>query len=245
MNIRTLLAIFTVVSMIGCASGDETDPRPVVRNTPLALDPSNPVELGRWWSNGTLLLEMNDDARYRMYPSLNRYQSPREFGRWDRLTYASVQLQPYAHEGPNPQAYRAKLEPDAQAPPDKGGVALALPGLAAFRPLDRVPSVVEDRLIGTWTSPQGVLELDAGMQYRFTATEQGASIMSKHVGHRGTWRVQRSDLLLQPAASNLGPFVVRIENPDSADTIALVNDGSPMQRVTDDMTHTPLTGVQE
>jgi hypothetical protein len=237
---RTRLVLIVLVPvLIGCATDTKSDPRPPVTHTPLALDPANPVELGRWWSSGKLLLELNDDARYCVYPSLNRYQTPQEFGRWDRLTYASVQMQPYAHAGPNPQAYRATLELAAD------GLQLALPALGHFKPLARVPSVIEDRIIGVWRSEDGMLRLMSDMQYRFLPATASATPMSTHVGHSGTWRVEKGQLLLQPHASNLGPFAVQIENPASSDKTALMNDGRAMERVTDEMTHTPLTQGEE
>jgi len=94
----------------GCASADPNERHDVLAPSapPMELDPESPVELPRWFANDTHTIEFDSSGHYRLYKGSNRSATPIERGRWIRINYASISLEPYA-VGPAAQPVRASL----------------------------------------------------------------------------------------------------------------------------------------
>ena len=82
-------------SLGACESGPEEEPQPIVVRSPLEHDPLDHIEIGPWWSNGSVLLRLDDDGHYVLYRGMNRYRAARGRGRWSQPSYAVMWLEPY------------------------------------------------------------------------------------------------------------------------------------------------------
>ena len=186
-------------------SKTESNPTPAAHSpsTPLPLDPTTPVEVTGWWSNGTQLLRLRDDASYQLWNTQNRYEAPAQTGRWARQNYQSVSLEPYRTR---PQdVIRGELSRNGDE------VFLGLPSLRAMVRLEGPPPVFEDRLAGIWLGPGERLQLKPDGRYRVEArgsgslgaagTGVGGAMIA---GHEGTWSVGDGVLTLVPDSPALG-----------------------------------------
>lgn len=214
---RNALAIVICLSLLGC----ETEPEvlednfvsPAVMSTPLELDPTEEINIGRWWTNGRELLRLDADAGFKLYGSLNRYHKPRERGRWTQQSYALLWLEPYSllpRERVRVRINKINSE-----------LALNIPKLDHFFAIEEPPAMTEDAMFGTWYGTLGALRLTSAMRYSFTPDSvQTAPIAI--VGHKGSWRLSDvGDVIkLMPDTMGLGPYELQLT--DAVDHLLLV-----------------------
>jgi hypothetical protein len=180
--------------------------------TPLELDPLDHVELSRWWSNGKQLLQLDDDGSYKLYEGQNRYATPVERGRWSQQSYAVLWLEPY-------NTRRAERNRVGITKVD-GRLAVVLPKGQSMLAIAAPPAVIEDRLIGRWSSAPGasqkfgVLRLGSDGRYALTPAAGVANQPIARAGQSGAWKVRGDEIILQSdAAASDGdlvrfPFVI-------------------------------------
>jgi len=179
-----------------------------VESTPLELDPTEHIELARWWSNGKEMLRLNDDASYSLYTDQNRWHAPRERGRWSQENYFRAWLEPYNSRG----AERVRMGISKV----DGNVSLAVDGLAPMRAIQRPPVTLEDRLTGQWNGPVGTLSLGDDGRYVLTPAAASQSQPLVRAGVAGSWRVVAKELVLQPDVAGDAPTRWPIAADDKA-----------------------------
>ncbi len=193
-----------------------------IDSTPLPLDPTAPVPVEGWWSNGRQLLQLGDDGSYRLWSGTNRFDAPHQVGRWSRLNYQALMLEPYGIR--TPEQTRCEL---ARAGSE---VQLRIPGLDSMVRFDSAPSAIEDRLLGLWSGPGGTLAISADGRYRAEAPAGSAAAPISLAGHTGRWIIDGSTLLLLPDSPSVPPVLLAME-PKGRDSVRLrAGDGS-YQRV--------------
>jgi hypothetical protein len=195
--VRFWCLALVLVSLVACDSQPKAEQPPPV-SIPLEVDPTEKIELARWWSNGTQLLRLDQTGHYALYQNNNRYRQPLEIGRWRRGNYATVWLDPYVNRGPSPPSSRGELRRvgrqltlDIPASGPRG----AVDGLMQ---LERAPIVVEDRMLGEWSGEGGTLLLSADGRYRYSAPFGSGMDMGRVAGHDGRWVVENEQVVLLP-----------------------------------------------
>lgn len=181
-------------------------PPPVV-HTPLSLDPMEEYELGQWWTNGGEMLRLDDIGFYTLYREMNRYHKPLQRGKWSRQSYAVLWLEPY--EELKTEWIRVQISRIDER------LALTVPKMRPMFALERPPAVMEDRLLGQWTSEKGTLFISGTLRYTLTPARVEIDERAMIAGHRGTWRLADDRLLLTPDPPNMGPFEFRVEEEGS------------------------------
>ena len=213
-NLSLLIGLMS--PLVSCKSEQEKA-REVEHLTPgpLAFDPTEKYELARWWSNGKELLRLDDDAAYAVYPDMNRYSRPIERGRWNQQSYAVLWLEPYTRLRPEPQRVGiTKID---------GKLALQLPKREPMFAIEKPPTVVEDRLIGTWEGGGlGQLELRNDMRYTLSPMDGDSprqGIPATRGGQGGRWSVSNHELILSPDAPDTQPTRLPLQVTDKELTI--------------------------
>jgi len=191
-------------------------------SNPLPLDPTAPVPVVGWWTNGRQLLQLADDDSFRLWPSMNRFEAPHQAGRWSRQNYMTLWLEPYAMRVPE----RTRCELDRSG----SEVRLTIDGLDSMVRFDEAPTSIEDRLVGTWSGPGGTLRMSQDGRYRADAppasTASAGSAPVSLAGHAGRWLVDGSTLVLLPDSPSVPPVVLALE-PLGAESVRLrAGDGS-------------------
>lgn len=183
-----VIAAISLPSLVGCAPRDDGRANVMPRSAAMELDPTNMVELPPWFSNGEITLAFDSSGMYRMYEGLNRHAAPIERGRWVRVNYASVQLEPYA-VGRDATPVRGILELE------DGELMLNLPRTKPLRGLAGPPQVIEDELFGQWSSDDESLELRRDMRFSYRGDDgpNAAPLL-------GRWHVEGQHLILRPEA---------------------------------------------
>lgn len=185
------LAVTLIAAIIitGCRSPDDKLP-PRVIHTPLEIDPMDRHEFTGWWSNGEQLLRLNPDASYVLWPTQNRYQAPRERGRWSQQSYAVLRLEPYTRYRIDPHRVRIIKVGDE--------VGIQLPGMEPKLMIDRPPLMLEDELFGTWQGEAGMVRLRDTMRYSFSPRAARTDEPLVLAGHEGRWRLVEDVIELHP-----------------------------------------------
>lgn len=214
--------------LAACESEPETfaNPAMVTPISPtLPLDPTQEIELSRWWTNGEELLRLDEEGSFGLYPSLNRYDTPELRGVWSQPTFASVALEPYDRLGS--ERIRCQLERRQEG----GPLSLDVPNRATFRPIDQPPRVPEDDLVGRWADDVGVLVLWSDGTYRYSATKSASADQAAPVsGHPGQWKLANAHLLLSPLPPQMEVIVLNVDRPESGAGRALLRwDGRTME----------------
>lgn len=201
----SLVLTFAAFTLAGCATGDPNARYDIVAPvTPaMELDPTNVVELPQWFSNGAQTLEFDATGHYRMYEGTNRHAKPIERGRWVRINYASVSIEPYA-TGKAGTPVRASLFMDG----DKLG--MRLPKLPPMMALDGAPLAIEDELFGKWTGNDASLSLGSGMRFIYVHDTK-ATGPATLAPISGTWSVTDEGVQLTPDTSAMDPAVLVIK----------------------------------
>jgi len=222
-SIRTVIAASVVlVGALGCEPDlKKTSSNPTYMahhdSTPLALDPTAPVPVEGWWSNGRQLLTLESDGAFRLWSGMNRFDMPLQTGRWSRPTYAVVELEPYGTRVP--ERNRCQLESAGTE------VRLVIPGVDPMLRFEAAPPAIEDRLVGTWRGPGGLLQLLSDGRYRADAPTSGASRPIALAGHGGRWMVDESNLLLIPDSPSVPTVILAVEPIGQSDVRLRAGDG--------------------
>lgn len=211
-----IMLALVAMSGIGCEPDlSKTSSNPTFMahhdSTPLPLDPTAPVPVEGWWSNGRQLLQLSEDGAYRLWSSVNRFDAPLQTGRWSRPTYAVVEIEPYGTR--LPERTRCQLEPSGSE------IRLAIPGLDPMVRFESAPPVIEDRLVGVWRGAGGTLRLTHDGRYRAeapaTASNASSGGSGSHpialAGHGGRWLVDESNLLLIPDSPSVPTVILAVE----------------------------------
>ncbi|MBM4112255.1 MAG: hypothetical protein FJ253_02600 [Phycisphaerae bacterium] len=175
-------------------------------STPMPLDPTAPVIVEGWWSNGRQLLHLADDGAYQLWSGTNRFDEPHQNGRWSRLNYKALMLEPYG----------IRVREQTRCELDRNGseVRLLIPGLDSMVRFEAAPGGMEERMLGLWKGPGGTLLISSDGRYRAEAPAgAGASPGSPIAlaGHAGRWIVDRSTLLLLPDSPTVPPVLLALE----------------------------------
>jgi hypothetical protein len=185
----------------------------------MALDPTAPIEVHGWWSNGRQLLHLEENGAYRIWAGSNRFDVPLQNGRWTRLTYAAIELQPYGR----PVDERARC--DFEMAGSEVQLQIPLEGVAPMVRFTEAPSAIEDRLVGTWNGPGGTLRLADDGRYRAEAPPSGSAQPISLAGHGGRWLVEAANLLLIPDSPPVPPVFLAVEPLGSSDVRLRAGDG--------------------
>lgn len=215
MTARRCLVLLTCL-LLGACTAVKQEPEEITIDTPLEVDPTEPVALARWWSNGRQMLQLYVVGSYELYDGINRHDQPVERGRWSQPSYAWLRFEPYVTPSVEPvrvQIIRVDGEP-----------ALVLPDLEPMRAIDGPPPAPEDRLIGTWSSSVATLSIADDHRYLLVPADvTGGDVVS--VGrHAGSWKLVEDRLQLRPDSPRIDPRelivhedakgVVWLESPD-------------------------------
>lgn len=226
---RLLVIAFAGALIAGC----QPDPADTMSNPtlaalhesrPLPLDPTAPVVVEGWWSNGRQLLHLADDSGYRLWSTTNRFDLPLQTGRWSRLSYAAVELQPYGTRVP--ERTRCDLEMSGTE------VRLVIEGVDPMVRFDRAPATLEDRLVGAWRGAGGTLRLDPEGRYRADAPTSSASQPIALAGHGGRWLVEKGSLLLVPDSPSVPVVMLAVEASGVDEVLLRAGDGAYTRVVT-------------
>jgi hypothetical protein len=174
---------------VGCESKHMRDPEPIV-STPLEFDPTEHYELSRWWTNGTQMLRLDNNAGYALYADQNRYRTPTQKGRWSQQSYAVLWLEPYTQR--EPERLRVGISKI------NGKLALTVPKYKSMYAIKNPPEVTEDRLFGTWQSQAGRLRLGSDMRYSFSPIANDGNSTNMRTGENGNWSIAGDRIILQP-----------------------------------------------
>ena len=164
----------------------------------LTHDPTEAFEIGQWWTNGSELLRLDEDASFLLYDSLNRYHDPQEHGRWSKQSYAVMWLEPY---GLLPrERVRVRITRT------DGELTLEIPKLKPMFAIEGAPAAIEDGLIGRWSGTQGEIHLAGDLRYTYSPEAMDGSGLSGGAGHKGRWQLSDNTLQLLPDVLGLGTF---------------------------------------
>jgi len=214
-----LMLLVTVLA--GCANTEDRQraAMPAAAGPMLEIDPVDMPELPRWFTNTAITLEFMPDGAYNMYAGTNRYMKPIERGRWVRMTYVSVRLEPYA-VGRDAAHVRATLFKDDD---EAGTLMLRLPSksdaVAPLRALAGPPKVIEDDLFGAWQGAGDALELRRDMRfiYKRKSDANGPAALA---GVAGSWRAEDHYLVLRPDSPDIAPIEFAIKREGEVVTLA-------------------------
>lgn len=207
------LALLTGCATVGaCQSKEERLIPPPVVHTPLEIDPTAPPEAEGWWHNGRRLLRLSPDASYALWSGDNRYQVPDERGRWSQPSYAYVRLEPYDRR--DTTARRLSFVRVGNE------VALRLPDLEPFLPIDGPPPTPEDDLFGRWQGEAGILQLGPNLRYSFSSRTVTLDRPLILAGHDGQWRLDEGVLTLQPDTPGITPLRLPIRRDGEQTSLA-------------------------
>lgn len=213
MLLRKLVILALVCGLSACQSKkpDELPPY-VVLDTPMELDPTQQRDLSGWWSDGTQMLKLDEASgfgSYARFTDMNRYHEPVEHGRWRQSSYAVVWLEPYSAIEREPKRVAVSM--------NDGRLALTIGEGAPMFSLKAPPPVLEDRLVGRWIGPSGVLTLSDSMRYVFTGPgEPQPNVLN---GHSGIWMLRGTTITLVPDSPALEPSEYQVNDVDGAITL--------------------------
>jgi hypothetical protein len=219
---RFMLVVVAAIVLPGCTSGERAFYD--VPATPLAIDPTEAIELPEWWLSESQLLHLEESGVYRLYNGLSRYAEPRERGRWSKQSYAVLRLEPYAARPV--QARRVSLTRLG------GQLAVDLGKGDPLREADAPPRVMEDELIGDWRSELALLTLDSGGRF----THRLIVPVSVPIGPAlaslgGAWRWTGRVVVLAPDSPAIRPIELAVKTEPSGERTLLSNETGALRRV--------------
>jgi hypothetical protein len=219
----SLLALLALSLITSCQSERQKREAELAEiPTPLAHDPTDEFEIARWWTNGTHMLRLDDNAYYALYRGTNRYAIPLERGHWGKTSYAVLMLEPY--DTLNAERIRVAISRV------DGELALTIPKLEPMKVIDRPPTVIEDRLLGAWEGEIGVLRLNSDGTYTLTPHAAAEDQPVVIAGHEGTWSVIGSDVTLTPRTPGMNS--IRMPFTVNGDAASLTGPEGPLVRRT-------------
>jgi hypothetical protein len=211
----------------GCETHEDHLALATVDHNPLAFDPTEPYELGPWWSNGAQLLRLDEVGAYALYDPPNRYRAPVERGSWIKHSYAEIRFGPY-------DVLRTQWERVEVSKID-GRLALTVDGFEPMFAVGAPPRVPEDDLLGPWRSDVATLVISPNRRYALSSNSARVDDLRAPAvvaGHRGVWRLDGDRLRLDPDPPALGPFELRRSGGD--DDVVLTSSGDVYRRVVRD-----------
>jgi hypothetical protein len=211
-----IAAVATAIAVPACETTEDRLAMDEVVHTPLELDPTDQVALGRWWTSGARLLRLDEEGAYVLYPSLNRYRGPVERGRWLRRSYADLGFEPY--DALRADSYRVTVAKD------HGVITLQVPGAGAMAPIDAPPRAPEDSVIGAWISSSATLDLRGDLHYELVATPSTAHAPARVVGHGGRWSMDGDRVRLEPDSPLVAPMSLGIERDGDVATLLVAGE---------------------
>ena len=195
------LAATSCLPVLSCA------PRSSAKSTSkLTLDPTHNVPLVGWWYNGTETLHLQEDLEYHLFADTNRYARPLSHGQWAQKTYATLFLSPY--NTPTTMRQRVTLARDGEH------VTLKIPGYAPFLRMDPLHTSMQ-RLVTTWISQDGLLDLRADQRYVYQPIPTSHQVMN--MGHRGVWTLKGNVVTLFPDPSGVKQVSFEVRHQTEAD----------------------------
>lgn len=223
----TAFLFFVIMFGVGGCNDESVLPEPVVQ-TPLALDPTDQVELSEWYTNGRELLHLYADGRYALHGSMNRYETAIERGRWSKGSYAVIWLEPYTTQHERIRVSLNKVDTM---------IVLNVPKHGVMKPQDAPPTVLEDRVIGVWQGDPGTLRLSQDLKFEFTQKTSGAGAVNNRYPTQGSWRVIGQDVELQPLSPAYETVLLKVNTTGGG--VALVGLDSTFRRASSRMTSEP------
>jgi hypothetical protein len=203
----TLLA----AALAGCAARDDEDEIAAPIAPAMDIDPVDMIEMPPWFTNSDITIAFDSSGLYRMFQGTNRHAKPIERGRWIRVNYASVSLEPYA-VGREAAPMRGTLVMQ------NGALVLQLPKTKPLLALAGPPRVMEDELFGTWAGDSETIELRRDMRFVYKRTgdsRQPAAL----AGIAGAWRIEGEHLILRPDSSAIESMEYAIKRDGDAVTL--------------------------
>ena len=186
----------------------------VDRVTTLQLDPARPIDIGGWWDNGEVLLEIGYDYSYRIRRGHSQTNPIIERGRWVRGNHAEFHLEPYT---------QGQIEPERVALSLENGVPIAtIENVKPFRKLPRPPKSVGEELEGTWRGARGTIAFDRDGKYLLETREKEAK------PNAGTWQVEHGALILTPNDTASAPLVLLLQRSEKGQLIRLQDVEGPL-----------------
>ena len=187
--------------LVGCEMTPEEEAAYMYPPPPgdlLDHDPTEAFEISQWWTNGSELLQLNEDASFALFSSLNRYHAPQERGRWSKQSYAVMWLEPYS------LLPRERVR--VRITRTDGELTLVIPKLKPMFAIEGAPAVTEDGLIGMWYGPQGEIHLKGDLRYTYSPESVTGVSFAGLAGHKGRWQLSDNTLQLHPDVLGLGTF---------------------------------------
>ncbi len=215
----SLAIAFGALALCGC-SAKQDQQRTVVSTGPLELDPTEKFSVEGWWSNGSILLLLQDDASYTLWNGTDRYHRPDEVGRWNRDNYFEMWLEPYHVR----KVERRRIEIRKVS----GLIALVPPGQAPMMWSEIPPQAPEDSLFGNWEANGSTLRLFNSMRYEFISPPAGGAPVAV-TRHQGRWSLEGSSLTIEPESPviPLRSFEIRY---DGANPVSMESQGEYFSR---------------
>ncbi|MDG2020706.1 MAG: hypothetical protein P8J59_02015 [Phycisphaerales bacterium] len=194
---------------------------PVIVTT-LQMDPEEPRSITGWWMTPKGLLEVSENGRYRRWRDHDRFEPPSEIGRWHRQNHAVFWLEPYTL--PRKARQRAALSLQDHV------LKATLTGEAtSFSKVAAPPRISEDRLLGRWTGPGGVIEFRADQSYQWIAPER--SSIAELAGQRGRWYLLEDErLVMEPLVASQIPVIEQVLLDEDDGIVEFRTSRGPLRR---------------
>lgn len=186
----------------------------VERITTLELDPAKPIDIGGWWDNGEVLLEIGYDYSYRIRQGASQESPVIERGRWTRGNHAEFHLEPYADGIVVPERVALSIE--------NGVPTATVDDLAPFKKLARPPQIVGEELEGTWRGARGTIAFDSNGTFLLATREDEAHPIA------GTWTIEHGALVLTPKDPAVTTLVLLLQRSRDGQLIRLQDVEGPL-----------------
>jgi len=198
--------------LVGCEMTPEEEAAYMYPPPPgdlLDHDPTEAFEISQWWTNGSELLRLNEDASFALFNSLNQYHTPQEHGRWSKQSYAVMWLEPYS------LLPRERVR--VRITKTDGELTLVIPKLKPMFAIEGAPAAIEDWLIGMWSGSQGEIHLSGDLRYIFSPESvTGVGL----AGYKGRWELSDSTLQRHPGVLAMGTFEFTLVTGESGLVLA-------------------------
>ena len=198
-----------------------TTAEPVIVTT-LQMDPEKPRPITGWWETPAGLLRVSEDGRYRRWQSHDRFETPSEIGRWHRQNHAVFWLEPYTLPRKARQRAALSLQDDVLKATLSGETT-------KFSKVASPPRISEDRLLGRWTGPGGLIEFRADQSYQWIAPER--SSIAELAGQRGRWYLLEDErLVMEPLVATQIPVIEQVILGENGRVVEFRTSRGPLRR---------------
>lgn len=162
--------------------------------TTMELDPADPIDIGGWWYNGEVIIEISYDYGYVIRRGRTMNAPLIERGRWTRDNHAEFHLETYTKGISKPERAALSIE--------NGVPTATITGLPPFQKLARRPREIGEELEGTWKGARGTIAFDS--KGTFLLAPRSGSVKSIP----GTWTIDHAALVLEPSDPAHEPIVL-------------------------------------